>query len=374
MNLHDPSKTLASTNPHELRSSGSANKSFVLRSNEMLYFVKTKLGDIDMNRFWHLLGKGLALTALASSLGAALPAAAAFPDHPIRLIVPFSAGGTVDVVARQYAAELGRQLKGSVVVENLPGAGGAISTTRVAKAAPDGYTMLFTTPNHTINPALIPNLPFDTAKDLVPVSLLAQIPELLVANASQPYNDFAGFLAYAKANPGKLNYGSAGIGTLPHITMELLLQRMDIQITHVPYKGAAPAMADLLGGQVGLKMDTIATSSAYIKNGKLKPLAIASLKRSPLMPDVPTIAELGVPGYQGILWMGVLVPTGTPQAVVSELTKASIAAMKQPEVQTKLAGDGVEILATDAATFNNLINAEIPQWANVVKRSGIKAE
>ncbi|MGE0797660.1 MAG: tripartite tricarboxylate transporter substrate binding protein [Lautropia sp.] len=318
----------------------------------------------------------VAITALAAALGlvAAAPAFAAYPERPIRLIVPFPAGGTVDYVARQYAAQLGRILGGNVVTENVPGAGGTIATTRVAKAAADGHTVLFTTPNHTINPALYQNLPFDTARDLVPVSLLAQIPELLVAHASQPYQDFAGMVAYARANPDKLNYSSAGNGTLPHVTMELLLQQLGIRVTHIPYKGAAPAMNDLLAGQVGLKMDTIATSTPHIKTGRLKPLAIASLARSPLMPDVPTVAELGVPGYQGILWMGVLVPRDTPEAIVDQLHAASAKAMADPELRGKFGGDGVEILATTPVAFGELIKTELAQWADVVRRSKITAE
>jgi tripartite-type tricarboxylate transporter receptor subunit TctC len=321
-------------------------------------------------RFMRLLAVLAALT-LAWTAG---PARAAFPDKPIRLIVPFSAGGTVDYVARQLAAQLGRQLGGQVVVENVPGAGGSLATARVAKSAADGYTLMFTTPNHTINPTLIPNLPFDTLRDLVPVSLVAQIPELLVAHSAQPYNDFAGFVAYAKANPGRLNYSSAGNGTLPHITMELLLLRLGVQVTHIPYKGAAPALNDLLAGQVALKMDTIATSTQHIRNGRIKPLAIASLKRSPLMPEVPTIAELGVPGYQGILWMGVLAPAGTDAAVIQQLNKGLVASLQQPELQKQFQADGVEVLGSDPATFGQLIRTEVVQWADVVQRSKIKAD
>lgn len=322
-----------------------------------------------------MLGTALRCLLLACSvLGAATPAAAAYPDKPIRLVVPFPAGGTVDVVARALAQQLGGQLSTTVVVENVPGAGGSISTQRVARSAPDGYTLLFTTPNHTINPALIPKLPFDTEKDLMPVSLVAEIPELLVANASQPFNDMAGFVRYAKAHPGELTYSSAGNGTLPHITMELLLQRLGLRVTHVPYKGAAPAMNDLLSGQVALKMDTIATSAAHIRSGRLKALAIAGLKRSKLMPDVPTIAESGLPGYQGILWMGVLVPAGTEAERVKTLHSAIVAVAQHPEFQRQLEAAGVDIVASDPASFGKQIQAELRQWAEVVKASGIKAE
>jgi tripartite-type tricarboxylate transporter receptor subunit TctC len=242
-----------------------------------------------------------ALMVLVSTLALAfsMPAQAAYPDRPVRLIVPFPAGGTVDFVARLVATQLGQQLATSVVVENVPGAGGTLATARVAKSAADGYTLLFTTPNHTINPSLISKLPFDTEKDLAPVSLVAEIPELLVAHIAQPFNTFAEFVAHAKANPGKLNYASAGNGTLPHVTMELMLQRLGLQVTHVAYRGAAPALNDLLGGVVAAKMDTIATSSQHMKAGRIKPLAIASLKRSPLMPDVPTSGRVRRAGLSG---------------------------------------------------------------------------
>lgn len=315
----------------------------------------------------------MALISLAA-WAFAMPAQAAYPDRPVRLIVPFSAGGTVDFVARLVATQLGQQLSTSVVVENVPGAGGTLATTRVAKSAADGYTLLFTTPNHTINPSLIPKLPFDTEKDLAPVSLVAEIPELLVAHSAQPFNTMAEFVAHAKANPGKLNYASAGNGTLPHVTMELMLQRLALQIDHVPYRGAAPALNDLLSGVVAVKMDTIATSSQHIKGGRIKPLAIASLKRSPLMPDVPTVAESGVPGYQGILWMGILAPAGTDPAVIASLHKAIAAFARVPAFQQQLKADGVDLVASDPPTFGKLIHTELTQWAEVVRKSNIKAD
>ncbi|KRC10031.1 hypothetical protein ASE11_21995 [Hydrogenophaga sp. Root209] len=308
------------------------------------------------------------------ALSMSSPARAAYPDQPIRLVVPFPAGGTVDFVARLVATQLGQQLATPVVVENLPGAGGTIATARVAKAPADGYTLLFATPNHTINPSLVPNLPFDTEKDLAPVSLVAEIPELLVANSSQPFNNFAEFVAYAKVNPDKLNYASAGNGTLPHITMELLLQRLGTRVTHVPYRGAAPAMNDLLGGVVAVKMDTIATATQHIKSGRLKPLAIASLQRSALMPDVPTVAESGIPGYQGILWMGILAPAGTDAARIASLHKAITAFARTAAFQGKLKTDGVNTVASDPASFAKLIHTEIGQWADVVRKSNIKAD
>ncbi|MES2184221.1 MAG: tripartite tricarboxylate transporter substrate binding protein [Pseudomonadota bacterium] len=322
-----------------------------------------------------LLALHILLLAVSASC-AALPAVAAgaYPERVIHLIVPFPAGGTVDVTARLAAAQLGRNLGGQVIVDNLPGAGGAIATGRVAKSAADGYTLLFTTPSHTINPALYPQLPFDTEKDLVPVSLVAQIPELLVASSAQPFKDFAGFTAYAKAHPGVLNYGSAGNGTLPHVTMELLLQRLGIQVTHVPYKGAAPALNDLIAGQVAVKMDTIATAAPHIRSGRLRALAIASAQRSPLMPEVPTIAESGVPGYQGILWMGILAPAGTDAAVVARLNQAITGMAGDAAYLKQLQAAGVDPVAGGSAAFGRLIHTEIGQWAEVVHTSRIKVE
>lgn len=312
--------------------------------------------------------------ALGAGLLAIGPVArAAYPDKPLRLLVPFPAGGTVDTVARALGTQLAKELHTAVVVENVPGAGGAIATQRVASAAADGYTLLFTTPNHTINPALYDKLGFDTERDLRPVSLVAQIPELLVAHASQPYSDFAGFFAYARANPGKLNYASAGNGTLPHVTMELLLQKLGLKVTHVPYKGAAPALNDLLSGVVAVKMDTIATSAAHIHAGRIKPLAIASLKRSPLMPDVPTIAESGLPGYQGILWMGVVAPAAVPPAVVDTLYRAIRASLADPALQKTLDAGGVDAVGSTPAEFGKTISVELRQWAEVVKHANIKA-
>jgi tripartite-type tricarboxylate transporter receptor subunit TctC len=316
------------------------------------------------------LRSGAAILAAALSFGAH----ADFPEKPIRLVVPFPPGGTVDVVARAIANKAGTDLKTSFVIDNRPGAGGSIATDAVAKAPADGYTLLYTTPSHTINPAIYKKLPFDTEKDVVPVALLAAAPELLVAHPSVPFNTFADFIKYAKANPGKLNYSHAGNGTLPHITMELLTRRAQINVVPVAYKGAAPAMNDLLGGVVQLKLDTYATSGQMISAGRLKALAIASKHRLPQLPNVPTVAESGLPGYEGSLWMGVLAPSGTPAPVVDKLGKALIAATKSPEVTERLTKDGVEIIGNDAASFGAQIKTELKQWADLVRDAKITAE
>jgi tripartite-type tricarboxylate transporter receptor subunit TctC len=296
---------------------------------------------------------------------------AEYPERPIRLIVPFPAGGTVDLVARLVTARMAEDLRQPFVIENRGGAGGAIATDATAKAPHDGYTLLLTSPNHTINAALQPKLPYDTEKDLVPVALVAEIPELLVSHPDAPFADFAGFIGYAKANPGKLNYASAGNGTLPHVTMELLLRGFGLAVTHIPYRGAAPAMTDLLAGQVQLKMDTYATAAAQVAAGKLRALAYAGRTRLKLMPDLPTVAELGLPGYVGVLWMGLLAPAGTPKPVIDKLAAAVQRAIDTPNLAERLRRDGVDPIGGDPAEFARLIRNEIAQWRELAKSASI---
>ena len=274
------------------------------------------------------------------------------------------------LVAARMAEDLGRP----IVIENKAGAGGIIATESVAKAAPDGYTLLITTPNHTINAALAPKLPYDTEKDLTPVALVAEVPELLVSHPAAPFDSFAGFVSFAKSNPGKLNYASAGNGTLPHISMELLLRRLGLAVHHIPYRGAAPAMTDLLAGQVQLKMDTYATAAQHVASGKLRALAFASRARSPLMPDVPTVAESGLPGYEGILWIGMVAPAATPRPVVDKLAASVARAVRVPELAERLRRDGVDPVGGTPADFGALIAREIVQWREIIAAAKITAE
>jgi tripartite-type tricarboxylate transporter receptor subunit TctC len=302
------------------------------------------------------------------------PAQAEYPERPVRILEPFPPGGAVDIVTRLVAAHLADDLGRPFLVESKPGAGGIIATDAVAKSAHDGYTLLVTTPNHTINAALNPKLPYDTEKDLVPVAVIAEVPELLVANATAPFATFAEFVGYARRNPGKLDYASAGIGTLPHVSMELLLRRLDLQVTHIPYKGAAPAMADLLGGQVQLKMDTLATSAPHIAAGKLRALAIASRERSVQAPDIPTVAELGVPGYEGILWVGVMAPAGTPAAVIDKLAAACERAVRAPDVVERFRRDGIDPGGGTPTLFGARVGREIAQWRELIQSVKINPE
>ena len=296
---------------------------------------------------------------------------AEYPEKPIRLILPFPAGGTVDLVARLVTARMAEDLGRPFVIENKAGAGGVIATDATAKATPDGYTLMLTTPNHTINAALNPKLPYDSEKDLAPIAIVAEVPELLVSHPAAPFQSFAGFVDYAKKNPGKLNYASAGNGTLPHVTMELLLRRTGIEVAHIPYRGAAPAMTDLLAGQVQLKMDTYATANQLMADGKLRALAYASRARSALMPDVPTVAEMGLAGYEGILWIGMVAPAGTPKPVIDKLAAATQRAVRTPELAERLKRDGVEPVGGTPEAFAALIAKEIVQWRNLAQSARI---
>jgi tripartite-type tricarboxylate transporter receptor subunit TctC len=316
----------------------------------------------------------LALIAAALVVVQTRSSLAEYPERPIRLLLPFPAGGAVDIVARVMAAQMAEDLGKPIVIENKAGAGGIVATDAVAKSAPDGYTLLLTTPNHTINAALQPKLPYNTEKDLVPISVIATVPEVLVSNPAAPFKTFQEFVAYAKQNPNKLNYASAGVGTLPHLTMELLLQRVGVKVTHVPYRGAAPAMTDLLGNVVQLKLDTYATSHPQVAAGRLRMLGIASSHRSKLMPDVPTIAEMGLPGYEGNLWIGMMAPAGTPQAVVDKLAAAGAQAARAPKVVERLQRDGVEPVGGTPAEMGALIAREIPQWRDLAKAANIKLQ
>jgi tripartite-type tricarboxylate transporter receptor subunit TctC len=313
----------------------------------------------------------LALTLWLAGASAGL---AEYPDRPIRLLLPFPAGGTVDIVARAVTAKMSDDLGQPFIIENKSGAGGIIATDAVAKSLPDGYTLLLTTPNHTINAALQASLPYDIEKDLVPVSVIAEVPEVLVSYPGAPFATFPEFIAYARANPGKLNYASAGIGTLPHLTMELLLRRSGVTVTHIPYRGAAPAMTDLLAGVVQIKLDTYTTANPQVQAGKLRMLGIASSRRSSLMPDTPTIAEMGLPGYEGNLWNALMAPTGTPQAIIDRLAAASARAARAPDLIAKLRRDGVDPVGGTPAELAALIARELTQWRELAKAADIKLQ
>jgi tripartite-type tricarboxylate transporter receptor subunit TctC len=313
-----------------------------------------------------LLGLALALPFIAA-------ARAEYPERPIRLVVPFPPGGVSDVVARLLAERMTGDLGQQVIVENKAGAGSVIGAEAVAKSPTDGYTILLTTPAHTINAAMRAAMPYDTERDLAPVAIVGQVPMLLVSHPSLPVSDFAGFVDHARRNPGKINVSHAGNGTLPHVTMELLMVRERMQVTNVPYRGAAPALADLVAGQVQAKLDTYTTSAQFIADRRLRPLAVTSARRLSQLPDVPTVME-SVPGFEGYLWMGIVVPSATPQPVVDKLAAAIRRAVDRPDLQARFDKDGVEPVGGTPAAFKAQITREIAQYRDLARQADIKIE
>jgi len=297
-------------------------------------------------------------------------ARAEYPEKPIRLVVPFPPGGVTDVVARLMAERLSAEFGQQVVVDTKTGAGGVTAGEIVAKAPADGYTLLLTTPNHTINAAFRTTMPYDTEKDLRPVSNVGQIPMLLVTHPSLPVTTFQGFIDYAAKNPGKINVASAGNGTLPHITMELLMLREKFQVTNVPYRGAAPALADLVAGQVQAKLDNYTQSAQFIADRKLNVLAVTSARRLKQLPDVPTVAEQ-LPGFEAYLWMGLVAPAATPDAVVQKLAATARRFVALTETQARFDKDGVEPVGNGPDEFRAQIAKEIALWRELAKTTNI---
>ncbi|MFO1083338.1 MAG: tripartite tricarboxylate transporter substrate binding protein [Reyranellaceae bacterium] len=311
--------------------------------------------------------------ALVAVLSLAATARAEYPEKPIRLIVPFPPGGVTDVVARLLGERLAADFGQPVIVDNKAGAGGVIATDIVAKAPADGYTLLLTTPNHTINAAFRTSLPYDTEKDLRPIAIVGQVPMLLVSHPSLPVATFAEFVDYARKNPGKINVSNAGNGTLPHITMELLMLRLQFQVTNVPYRGAIPALQDLVAGQVQAKLDNYTQSAQLIAQRKLNLLAVTSGARLKQFPDVPTVAE-SVPGFEGYLWMGVVAPAATPDAVVTKLAAAIKGFVALPEIQARFEKDGIEPGGDGPDEFRKIVGLETKQWREIAKVSKITVD
>ncbi|MDP3135595.1 MAG: tripartite tricarboxylate transporter substrate binding protein [Burkholderiaceae bacterium] len=318
------------------------------------------------------------LASLAVAAAGALPLGALaqnFPTKPITIIVPFSAGGTTDILARIVGQGLTTELGQSVVVDNKPGAGGNIGGSLAAKAAADGYTLFMgTVGTHAINQSLYKKMPFDPVKDFAPLSRVATVPNLLVAHPSQPFKTVKEMIAYAKANPGKITYGSPGSGTSPHVSGELFKSMTGTDLLHIPYKGSAPAMTDLLGGQTSVMFDNMPSAIQHVRSGKLRPIAVTTAKRSPELPDVPTIAEAGVPGYEATSWFGMFAPAGTPKPVLDKLHAALIKVLNQADVKKKIAEQGGDVVAETPEQFAAFIKAESVKWGKVVKESGATAD
>jgi len=311
------------------------------------------------------------LAALALSL--IQPAAAEeYPARPVRLIVPFGAGGPADVYARVIGQHLAEELKQPFVVEDRPGAGSIIGTDSVAKSAPDGYTLLVMSNTHTTNESLIPNKPFQLMRDFVPVAALNYSDLIMVVHPSVPAKDLKEFLALAKAKPGELNYASSGPGTPYHMAGELFKAMSGTDIVHVPHKASGDARNSVIGGHVQMMFDAITTMAPNAAAGQVRALATTGLKRSALTPDVPTVAEAGVPGYEATIWLGIMAPAGTPKEVVEKLNAGINKVIARPDVKGAWAKQGAVPLVMTPAEFDKYLRADIDKWANVVKLAGIK--
>ena len=320
--------------------------------------------------------KRLFAAALAAcGLASPLPAGAqGYPTKPIKLIVPLAAAGTGDTLARAVGEEMGRILGQPVVIENRPGAGGLLGTELVANAPADGYTLLAVSPSHVINATLYSKAGYDPVKSFEPVSLMAYTHQILVAHPSVPFATLKELIDYAKKHPGQLNYGSAGTGSATHLNMELFKSMSGTDIVHVPYKGSTQARQDVVGGQVHLAMDGLLPVLAPIKDGRLKALALTSGHRSATAPEIPTMAEAGVPGYVSDTWYGLLAPAGTPKDVLAKLEDAAVRAIRTPAVRDRLTKAGAEPAGSSAEEFRRTIEREKPIWAKVVKESGAKVD
>lgn len=298
-----------------------------------------------------------------------------YPSKPIRLIVPFTPGGTTDILSRILGQKLSNELGVQVVIDNRPGAAGNIGAELAAKSTPDGYTLLMG-PSGTlaVNPSLYIKLPFDPIRDFAPVSLVALVPSMLVVNPSLPVRSVKELIEYAKARPGKLNYGSSGAGGQPFLAVEYLKLMADLDIVEIRYKGGAPLTTDLIAGETALTITGIPTLLPHVKSGKLRALAVSSAKRSAAVPELPTISEAGLPGYDATAWYGVLAPAKTPKEIIGKLNAAINKSMKEPDVAERLAAEGIETVGSTPEELAAFIKSETERWAKVMKAAGVKAQ
>ncbi len=311
----------------------------------------------------------------AVALAAALPAVAQdYPNHPVRIVVPFAAGGSADVFGRYVAQKLQESLGQNFIVENKPGAGSVIGTDAVAKSAPDGYTLLLMSNTHTVNESLRSKKPFVLMRDFEPVAPISYSDLVLVAKAGAPFNNLSELIAAAKAKPGGMSYASSGPGTPYHMAGELFKSMAGIDILHVPYKGSSGARTDVLGGQLEMMFDAIPTMIEHIKAGKVKAIATSGKTRVALLPDVPTLSEAGVPGYETTIWLGLMAPKGTPAAIVGKLNAAVAKITSDPETRKAWGAQGTTPMTMGVDEFTRYVNSDITKWAAVVKSSGAKVD
>jgi tripartite-type tricarboxylate transporter receptor subunit TctC len=320
-----------------------------------------------------------ARTLAAAALGVAAFAwgsahAQDFPTRPVRIVVPFSPGGAVDGPTRVIAQELSKRWNVGVIVDNKPGAGATIGTEIVAKSPPDGYTLLLASQTNAISASIYKNLSYDPIEDFAPISLIGREPGVLVVNPSFPARTLAEFIGYVKANPGKVDYASSGNGSGQHLFMALLASMTGMKMTHVPYKGSGQATADVLSGTVPVSIPGTAGMVGHIKAGRLRPIAVTGATRSPQLPDVPTMIEAGVPGYEAYVWMGLLAPKGTPQAVIDRINRDLTEVLATAEVKSYMSNAGMEIVGSTPQEFARFFRAERDQWGRVVREVGVKAD
>ena len=306
--------------------------------------------------------------------GAGAAAGQNYPVRPVRLVVPSSPGGGTDISARIIAPKLSEYLGQQVVVDNRPGAGTMIGGEVVARAAPDGYTLLMGISTLAINPAIYRKVPYDALRDFAPVSQAVALPNVLVAHPSLPVRSVKELIAFARARPGQLNFASAGLGTSPHLSMELFLSMTKLKMVHVPYKGSGPGVVDLVAGHVPLMMPNMLSALPHIKTGRLRALGVTSARRAAGAPDIPTIAEAGVPGYEAVQWYGVLAPAGTPRAIVTRLHAQIVRVLQLPDIRQRFSTDGAEAVGSSPEEFTTFIRAETAKWAQVIKDAGIRPE
>ncbi|MBI4191885.1 MAG: tripartite tricarboxylate transporter substrate binding protein [Betaproteobacteria bacterium] len=317
----------------------------------------------------------LAIAFLIGSGGfVAAAAAQEYPAKSLRFIVPFPPGGGADTLGRLVGVKVAESLGHQVVIDNRAGAGGNIAAEVAARSAPDGYTLLQANVSHAISASLYQKLNYDLVKDLVPVTMLASAPYMLMVNPAVPANSVKELIALAKSRPGQLNYGSSGSGGSSHLATELFRSMAGLELRHIPYKGATPGMTDLMSGQIQMMFNTLGIALPLVKAGKLKGLAVSSSRRVPTAPDHPTIAEAGLAGYEASTWYGVMVPVGTPTPIVSKLHAAFVAALNTPELRERLTNQSYELVGNTPSQFAEYVRTEIPKWAGVIKSSGVKTD